>query len=118
MRQRHLLAALALAPACSWALVTPPPRFDTGARPLPCTSSLTAPIADTVLVAGELATAGVEGARLATGAKGDKLEIPVVILTVLAAVPQVISAIYGYQHVGRCRALEHFVVRRPVRDLR
>lgn len=82
---------------CSWALVTPPPRYDTGARPLACTAAWTAPFADTVVAAG-LVAGGLAAA-------GEGLSPAVLIAALLAAVPYGFSAWYGYPRVDRCRRL-------------
>lgn len=86
-----------VAGGCSWALVEPPPRYDSGARPLACTTSWAPPVADTVL-----ATALAGGAVTSVVAE---LSPAVLIATVLAAVPYGVSAWYGYPRVDRCRRL-------------
>ena len=89
--------ALLLISGCSWALVTPPPRYDSGARPLACTDEWTPPIADTVMATGLIGGA--------TAAVLTELSPAVVIAAVLAAVPYGFSAWYGYPRVDRCRRL-------------
>ena len=89
--------ALLLISGCSWALVTPPPRYDSGARPLACTDEWTPPIADTVMATGLIGGA--------TAALLTELSPVVVISAVLAAVPYGFSAWYGYPRVDRCRRL-------------
>lgn len=93
----RLALILLIVSGCSWALVTPPPRYDTGARPLTCTAEWTAPVADTVMAA---ALAG--GAAVSVIAD---LSPAVLIAAVLAAVPYGFSAWYGYPRVDRCKRL-------------
>lgn len=97
------LALLALLPACSWAFVEQPPRYDTGKRPLTCTSSSAAPAADSVISIVLLATAAAAG----IGAAGDEARVKLVVSipAVLAAVPYGFSAGYGYLETMRCRRL-------------
>lgn len=106
MRRRDLLALL-LVPACSWALVEQPPRYDAGTRPLACTASLATPIADTALA---VVFAGAATTLLISARTGDaKLELGLGIAAGLAAVPYGFSAGYGYAQTGRCRGLGRIV---------
>ncbi len=90
-------AALLLMSGCSWALVAPPPRYDSGARPLACTAEWTPPVADTILATGLVGGA--------TAAVLTDLSPAVAIAAILAAVPYGFSAWYGYPRVERCRRL-------------
>lgn len=94
----RLALAMLVAGGCSWALVEAPPRYDSGARPLTCTTAWTPPVADTVLATGL--------AGLATGAVVADLSPAVVIAAILAAVPYGFSAWYGYPRIDRCRRLD------------
>ncbi len=92
-----------LLPACSWALVEQPPRYDRGVRPLLCTTSLAAPLADTVLAT---ALAAAAAALLITSRDNDsKLGVAVGIGAILGAVPYGFSAGYGFAQTARCRRL-------------
>ena len=108
----HRLLSLLLVPACSWALVDKPPGYDTGVRPLPCTTSLASPVADTVLAAGMFAaaTAVVMASRSPdTNGQptGANFGIILVVPAVLAGIPYTFSAIYGYTQTHRCRRMNH-----------
>lgn len=93
----RIALAMLVVSGCSWALVEPPLRYDSGARPLTCTTAWAPPIADTVL-----ATALVGGATASVIAD---LSPAVLIATALAAIPYGVSAWYGYPRVDRCRRL-------------
>ncbi len=96
-----LRLALLLVPACSWALVEQPPRYDRGVRPLSCTTRLAAPIADTVLAIALTAAA----TTLLVTSHDARPTIGVGIGGLLAAVPYGFSAGYGYAQTERCRRL-------------
>ncbi len=90
-------------PACSWALVEQPPRYDAGTRPLGCTASRATPIADTLLA---VAFAGAS-ATLAIASRDDtsRIGLGLAVGAALAAVPYGFSAGFGYAQTGRCRRL-------------
>lgn len=96
---------LVMLPACSWALVEQPPRYDAGTRPLACTSSLSLPVVDTalaVVLAGAATTLFVTSHDARGGLAGG-------IAAGLAAIPYGFSGGYGYAQIGRCRRLGRMV---------
>ncbi len=105
---RRTVIALVLATAtsgCSWALVRPPPAAPPPPEaPLECTTARDAPYGD-VAMAGFMWASTIallacfgEDCRSAFGWTA-------VGATAVLGVPAVLSAIYGYRHTGRCRAL-------------
>ena len=109
-----VLAVAVVLHGCSLVSVRGAPSVDTGVRPLGCTTSVAAPVLDTVPAAILLLITtsvvadisndppGSEGRALAGGLVAIVFGIPGVVLAG--------SAVYGYTRTARCRAMN----RRPV----
>jgi hypothetical protein len=95
-----LLLCCLLIPGCAFLTVKPAPLVDPGVRPVPCTQSRVAPLLDTVPAVALLLLA----AAALSDSNGDEADLvaPIAGGATLAALPFVISAVYGFSKTSDC----------------
>jgi hypothetical protein len=106
---RLISLLLVLATGCSFITVRGAPSKDPGVRPVDCTRSRFAPVADTVpaaILLGIATIAFVQAAGKDEGEEGSKLG-GFLVGTVfgIGGLPFALSAWYGFARTGRCRAM-------------
>lgn len=104
-----VLGASLVGAGCSFITVRGAPAQDPGYRPVPCTQSRIAPIADTIPA---LVLLGISAAIIAdisnddAGMEGRALAgLLVAVPFAIGGAPFALSAWYGYHRTGRCRDL-------------
>jgi hypothetical protein len=119
-RSTPALAWLLAGTACSWVTVVRPPQGPVGRdEKLACTTSVAAPVTDTVLsvvgiggggtalVAGTLAASQCDAATCFILAPGGIVLAAAGALVLGAGVMEAFSAAYGFGETSRCRELGH-----------
>lgn len=104
MRRLVALVVLPVFAACSLAVVNPPSANSAPDRPIVCSDSYVPPIVDTWLGLGSLAGAGT---LAIAGADRQDTRSLLLLSTfpLVLGVLGVVSAVYGYTRVSRCRAV-------------